>query len=231
MSWSRVRAALRNDLRQQWRYGFWLAYALVALAYLVLLQLVPDAWGVDALLLELIVFSDPAILGFFFIGGLMLLEGVERTREACFVTPLAPGEWLLAKALSLTLLATLASLALALPLAEQLRLATLLLAVIPTSICFVWIGVALGTRCTTVNHYLLAGALVSSPLLLAMLEPLGLVHADALVLLPSGAALQLLADALCRTELSPLGRLARVLVLAGWSALAFAWARAWLVRP
>lgn len=229
MSWARVRVALANDLRQQWRYGAWFAYALVALAYLILLRLIPDAWGVDALILELVVFSDPSVLGLFFLGGLMLLERGEQTMQGCFVTPLAISEWLVAKAGSLTLLATLASFAIAAPLAgAALRPGLLLLAVVPTSVCFVLLGVAIATRCTTVNRYLFVSALVTLPLMVPMLSRLGVVDSPLFVLLPSGAALDLLAAALGRCELGLVGVVGRVLVSCVWSALAFAWARAWM---
>ncbi|MFV8753978.1 hypothetical protein ACNOYE_25825 [Nannocystaceae bacterium ST9] len=229
MTARRLRIAIVNDLRLQWRYGFWIAYALVALAYLILLGLFPAEWGVRELLLELVVFSDPSVLGFFFVGGLMLLERGEHTLQGCFASPLAISEWLLAKAASLTLLATLASFAIALPLiGAALRPGLLALAVIPTSVCFVLIGVAIGTRCSTVNRYLFGGALVTFPLMVPMLAVFGIADSPIFDLLPSGAALDLLAAALGRAEISGVAALGRALVLVGWSAFAFVWAQAWM---
>ena len=59
-----------------------------------------------------IIFSDPAALGFFFLGGLMMLERSEGVRPALAVTPLRIADYLGAKALTLTLVALCASLAL-----------------------------------------------------------------------------------------------------------------------
>lgn len=229
MNRRRFVAALRNDLRLQWRYGFWVAYALVVLTYLLVLQLFPVDWGVRGMLIELVVFSDPSVLGFFFVGGLMLLERGEHTLQGCFASPLAVDEWLAAKATSLTVLALLASFAIAGPLVgSALRPGLLVLAVVPTSTCFVLIGVAIGTRCSTVNRYLFVGALVTFPLMAPMVAVFGLFDSPVFDLLPSGAALDLLEPALGRSTITPLAVLVRLAVLIGWTALAFAWARAWM---
>jgi fluoroquinolone transport system permease protein len=229
VSGRRFVAAFRNDLRLQWRYGFWVAYVLIAISYVLMLQLFPASWGIRELLVELVVFSDPSVLGFFFVGGLMLLERGEHTLQGCFASPLAIDEWLAAKACSLTVLALLASFAVAWPLVGgALRPGLLTRAVVPTSTCFVLIGVAIGTRCSTVNRYLFGGALVTFPLMIPMIAVFGVFDSPAFDLLPSGAALDLLAAALGLAEISGLAALARTAVLLGWTALAFVWARAWM---
>jgi fluoroquinolone transport system permease protein len=229
MSRHRFAVALRNDLRLQWRYGFWVAYALVVVTYLLALALFPASWGVRELLVELVVFSDPSVLGFFFVGGLMLLERGEHTLQGCFASPLALDEWLAAKALSLTLLALVASFAIAWPVVgSALRPGLLVLAVVPTSTCFVLIGVAIGTRCTTVNRYLFLGALVTFPLMVPMFAVFGLFDSAIFDLLPSGAALDLLDAALGGRALASLAILGRTVVLLAWTAVGFAWAKAWM---
>jgi fluoroquinolone transport system permease protein len=229
MSRGRFITALRNDLRLQWRYGFWVAYALVVITYLLVLELFPASWGVRDLLIELVVFSDPSVLGFFFVGGLMLLERGEHTLQGCFASPLAVDEWLAAKATSLTLIALLASFAIAWPLVgAALRPGLLMLAVVPTSTCFVLIGVVIGTRCSTVNRYLFGGALVTFPLMIPMVAVFGLFDSLVFDLLPSGAALDLLEAALGRSGITPVAAFGRTAVLIGWTALSFVWARAWM---
>ncbi len=225
----RLAAALRQDVRLQWRYGFWLAYALVSAGYVVGLGLLPSAWIERATVL--VVFSDPAVLGFFFVGGLMLLERGEHTLRGCFASPLRIEEWLLSKALSLTLLASVASLAVALPLSGSVvRPGLLLAAVVPTSLCFVLLGIAVGTRSSTVNRYLLGGGLSCLPLMIPLLAPLGIADSWAFDLLPSGASLDLLDAALGITQLAPGALLVRELVLLVWIVGMFAWARAWMHR-
>jgi fluoroquinolone transport system permease protein len=231
---ARTWAALRRDLRLQWRQGFWLAYALVCLAYVLVLQLFapdPTGAGLRGLLTKLVVFSDPSVLGFFFIGGLMLLERSEGTLYGGFASPLRVEEWMLAKLGSLTLLAVMAGFAIALPLCGAgVRPLWLLAAIVPTSTCFVLVGVVAGTRFSTVNRYLLGGGLLSTPLLLPMLAPLGVWDTPAFELLPSGAALALLEVGLghARVQAWPAAQALCVLVL--WNLLFWQWARAWMRR-
>jgi fluoroquinolone transport system permease protein len=231
---ARTLVALRRDLRLQWRQGFWLAYALVCLSYVLVLQLFtsgPAGSGLRELLIKLVVFSDPSVLGFFFIGGLMLLERSEGTLHGGFASPLRVEEWMLAKLGSLTLLAVVASFAIALPLCGScVRPLWLLAAIVPTSTCFVLVGIVAGTRFSTVNRYLLGGGMLSMPLLLPMLGPLGIWDAAVFDLLPSGAALTLLDVGLghVRPQVWPAVR--ALVVLGLWNLLVWQWARTWMRR-
>lgn len=225
----RAWAALRRDIRLQWRHGFWFAYAFVCLSYVLVLQLFgPQLRG---LLTTLVVFSDPSVLGFFFVGGVMLLERGDGTLHGAFASPLRVQEWLAAKLASLTLLAVIASFAIALPLcAGCVRPLWLLAAVVPTSTCFVLVGIVAGTRFTTVNRYLLGGGLLSAPLLLPMLAPLRILDAPVFELLPAGASLSLLHVGL-GTHTPDAWTAARALAVLGtWNVLLWIWAGAWMRR-
>lgn len=231
---ARTSVALRRDLRLAWRQGFWLAYALVCLSYVLVLQLFdsgPAGFGLRELLVELVVFSDPSVLGFFFVGGLMLLERSEGTLHGGFASPLRVEEWMLAKLGSLTLLAVVASFAVALPLCSSgVRPLWLLAAIVPTSTCFVLVGIVAGTRFSTVNRYLLGGGMLSMPLLLPMLAPLGIWDTPWFELLPSGAALTLLEVGLgyARPQAGPI--VLALVVLGLWNLLLWQWARTWMRR-
>jgi fluoroquinolone transport system permease protein len=222
-------AAMRRDLRLQWRQGFWLAYLLVCLSYVLVLQLFGP--GLRELLTTLVVFSDPSVLGFFFIGGVMLLERNEGTLYGAFASPLRVEEWMLAKLGSLTLLALAAGFAIALPLcAGCVRPLWLVAAIVPTSTCFVLVGIIAGTRFSTVNRYLLGGGLLSTPLLLPMLAPLGIWDTPAFDLLPSGAALELLEVGLGNVRPRAWPAVRALLVLGLWNLLFWQWARTWMRR-
>ncbi|MFP4430996.1 MAG: hypothetical protein ACLFPV_07085, partial [Spirochaetaceae bacterium] len=99
--------ALKHDIRYQFRHGFYFAYVVVLGAYLVALLNVPAHYR--NLVVSLVVFSDTSVLGFFFVGAILLLEREEGTLRAVSVTPLRPREFCLSKALSLTVLALLVS--------------------------------------------------------------------------------------------------------------------------
>jgi fluoroquinolone transport system permease protein len=228
-SLARTLAATRRDLRLQWRQGLWLAYAFVCLAYVLVLQLFdPPLRG---LLATLVVFSDPSVLGFFFIGGVMLLERSEGSLHAAFASPLRVQEWVAAKLISLTTLGLVASFAIALPLCMGcVRPLFVVASVVPTSTCFMLVGIVAGTRFATVNRYLLGGGLLSAPLLLPMLAPLGVIDTPVFDLLPAGASLELLDVGLGRAR-PRVGAIAGALtVLAVWNLLLWRWACAWMRR-
>ena len=61
------------DCRFQFRYGFYLLYAFFSIFYVVLLRLLPAFMRDSAR--ALLAFSDPAALGFFFMGPSCSLSG------------------------------------------------------------------------------------------------------------------------------------------------------------
>jgi len=107
----RALAAIKADILFQYRHGFYTVYFLITVFYILLLRLLPTE--PRTFLAPVLLFSDPAVLGFFFVGGLVLFERKQNLLEGFLVTPLRPGEYLLAKALSLSLISLATSLAIA----------------------------------------------------------------------------------------------------------------------
>lgn len=102
MTTGRLFLATVQDVRLQFRNGFYYASAFVAtILVLALLQLPAidlKPWW-PAIILENLVINS-----FYFMSGLVLLEKGEGTLEALVVTPLRDWEYLAAKSLSLTML-------------------------------------------------------------------------------------------------------------------------------
>ena len=67
---STLSTVLMHDARLQYRYGIYAAYAFVIAFYVVILTvgrgLLPE-WGVG-----LVIYTDPAAVGFFFLGALVM---------------------------------------------------------------------------------------------------------------------------------------------------------------
>jgi fluoroquinolone transport system permease protein len=101
-------ALLRGDVRVQFKYGFYLLYLFFALFYIGLLAALPQAWRQTAAVL--MVFSDPAALGLFFMGALVLFEKSERVLDSLAVAPIKVRDYVLSKLLSLALISTLVAL-------------------------------------------------------------------------------------------------------------------------
>ena len=103
----RFLSALKNDIRFQVKYGFYFLYAFFSAVYIGVLAMVPPAYR-DAVA-ALVILTDPAMLGIFFIGGIWLLERGEGLHRFWCVSPLRPVEYVLSKAVSLAVLSTVSA--------------------------------------------------------------------------------------------------------------------------
>ncbi|MPM02962.1 hypothetical protein SDC9_49221 [bioreactor metagenome] len=95
---------LRGDIRFQFRYGFYFVYLVFSILYLCLLTLFPPALRGKAAVL--MIFSDPAAMGLYFMGAILLFEKSQRVLDSIAVSPVKPMEYALAKLVSLGLVST-----------------------------------------------------------------------------------------------------------------------------
>jgi fluoroquinolone transport system permease protein len=102
VSLKRVGAAMRCDVRLQFRQGFYYAAALVAAVIVAAITQLPRVDADIGWLVPPIIASNLTIGTFYFIGALVLLEKGEGTLEALVVTPLRDFEYLASKVLTLT---------------------------------------------------------------------------------------------------------------------------------
>lgn len=173
---SRLLAIAAHDARLQYRYGIYAAYAFVVGFYILVLTLgrgVLPGWAVGV-----IVYTDPAAVGFFFLGALMMLERGEGVRTALAASPMTAAQYLAGKTATLTGLGLIACIVLIAVHQAAPNPVLLLVAVLLTSLCFIGIGVPIALRFRTVNGYLVGSAGFLTPLLapafLALLDPMPL---------------------------------------------------------
>jgi fluoroquinolone transport system permease protein len=166
VNFRRFAAALANDVRFQYRYGFYLLYLVVSVVYAGMLLAMPQGWR--PLAAALVLFSDPAALGLFFMGGIILFEKSERTLDFLFVSPFTPGEYLCAKILSLAVISTLAGLAIV-SISIPGRFSPVILAagLFTGSALFSLLGMAVAGRVRSLNRFFIAIA----PLTLVLWVP------------------------------------------------------------
>jgi len=186
----RIVNALKADVRFQFKQGFYLVYILLTLIYMVILSKLPQEW--KSTVIPLVLFSDPSMVGFFFIGALVMLEKVQGVIQYVVVTPLRSLEYLLAKVVSLTILAIAATVMITLATyGYQLNWFLLILAVILISSFFVFYGFIVAVRCTTLNQYFIK----MIPYLLLIVLPcfslIGFPYAWLFNIFPSVAGLKL----------------------------------------
>lgn len=240
----RLLSALRNDVVLQWRHRFYHVYAIVTAVYVATLYFVPrPAAGPVA---ALVIVSDPAILGLLFVAAIVLFERDDRVLQGLSVSPLRPGEYVAAKAASLTVLALGASLVLATAawLAKGATFDPLLLVVGVglTGLAFSLIGLALVVRCESLSRFLPTAILAELVLSLPGGGYFGLLKSPALYLLPTLPAMNVIGAAFGVGPGGKGGGLVSgpaggpafiwlsVAALAGWTVVLYFWARSSYVR-
>jgi fluoroquinolone transport system permease protein len=225
----RIGVATRNDVRLQWRQGFYGAYALVTALYVVLLRFTPV--GAYPRVVPFLVFSDPAVFGFFFAGALVILERDDAMMQTLFVTPLGVGEYVAAKVLSLTMIAVATSVAIAAgAVGRGVDWRLLTAGVALTAALIIQIGIALASRFGTINRFMLAGSAATAILAAPLLPFSGIVDWPWVRVLPTHASLVLIGGAFSSPSPTPAASAMAVAWLVVCNAAAYVWARLWIER-
>ena len=102
----------------------------------------------------LIIFSDPAALGMFFMGAVILLERSQRVLESLAVSPVRSEEYIVSKALSLSLIGTLAAAVLGV-VGGSPSLPLLCIGTFTGAMLFSMVGLTAGARISTLNQFIL----------------------------------------------------------------------------
>lgn len=140
-----------GDIRFQFKYGFYFIYILFCALYSFLLVLFPEDWREKAV--SLMIYSDPAALGLFFMGAIVLLEKSQRVLNALAVSPVKAVEYVIAKTVSLMLVSVLASAALALVAGVE-NIGEILLVTALSSMLFTLLGLIAATKIANLNQYI-----------------------------------------------------------------------------
>ncbi|MEO0896572.1 MAG: hypothetical protein AAFY71_09255 [Bacteroidota bacterium] len=182
---------IKWDLILQTRYQIVPALFVITGLYLLLFWLIPAIRFEE--LIILVIFSDPALLGLTFIGALILFEKGDNTLDALVVTPMQDWQYLWSKAISLTLVFTLAAIVIAgFSLGWGFHYPLYISTVMLTSILFIFVGIWLVAKTNSMNDYVIKVALALLPISLPLLNLFGITDTLAWYLLPSQASISLL---------------------------------------
>lgn len=222
----RTLALIKNDIRLQFRHGFYFAYAFVSIVYIVLLRLLPP--DARAYILPILIFSDPAVLGAFFIGGIVLLEKGESTLQSLFITPIRLHNYIISKVISLTILSILTSLIISIAgYGLNFNPFLLILGGTLTSVLFVLLGLVIVSRFKTLNDYLMGSVPFTAIFFVPVIDYFGLFTTRLFYILPTHGAIKLIGGAFGK-ELPPLDFGLSVLTLLVWIIVAYFWASRWI---
>ena len=182
---------MRWDLLLLFRHGMAGVSLGLAVVYGLVLYYFRDA--VTEEVIVLLVFSDPVMMGFIFIGAIVLLEKDAGTFQALIVNPLKTWQYLISKAICLTFLALPVVFAImAVSVAPVGNLFSLIAGVLLTSVFFVFIGFSGAARVSTFNQYIIVVPVLLLPLCLPLLTLVMGRHSFLWYLVPTQAALDLM---------------------------------------
>ena len=149
----RKRALLFGDIRFQFKYGFYFIYLIFTLLYIGLLYALPVAWRKTAAIL--MIFSDPAAMGLYFMGAIVLFEKSEQVLNSIAISPVKPFEYVLSKLCSMALISTVVAAAIGFSVGI-IQNATFLIAVFFCSCLFSAMGLMIAVKTTTLNGFIIA---------------------------------------------------------------------------
>jgi hypothetical protein len=186
-----LRAMLPWDVRLQVRYGFYAVYVVLVIAFAAVLRSLPAGPARETGLL-LVLFADPSFLGFYFVAALVLFEKGQGVVGALVTSPLSTRAYLWSKALSLTLLALVATTVVtAFGYGTGVRWLPLLVGVALTSVLFVFVGFVAVARFDSINAYFMTALAYMTVLGAPVLGLLGIVETRLFYLLPARPSLVL----------------------------------------
>lgn len=140
------------DIKFQVKYGFYTLYSILTALYLAALFIMPQAWRENAA--AILIFSDPAAMGLFFMGAIVLLEKSQRVPCAFAVSPVKATEYIVAKVVSLCAIALVVATMLAIA-AKVECLPYTLLGTALSGIIFTLFGMIIATKITSLNQFVL----------------------------------------------------------------------------
>lgn len=148
----RLGSLLLWDIRFQIKYGFYFLYSVLTAIYAIVLFAVPAGWKEKTA--AILIFSDPASMGLFFMGAIVLLEKSQHTPCAFAVSPVRPMEYILAKVGSLSAISLVVASILALA-AKVEHLHIVLLGTAVSSVIFTLSGIIVATKIISLNQFIL----------------------------------------------------------------------------
>ena len=148
----RLLKLLKGDIRFQLKYGFYLIYAIFTILYCAILLSLPENLKEKAAIL--LIFTDPAAMGLFFMGAIVLLEKSEKVLSALAVSPVKPLEYVLSKLLSLALISLMIGLILGIFGGVSNLFALALGLMLSSALCTAF-GLTLACKIKTLNSFIL----------------------------------------------------------------------------
>lgn len=148
-------ALIKGDIRFQWKYGFYLVYLIFSILYIGLLYAFPESWRKTAC--ALLIFTDPAAMGLFFMGAIVLYEKSEHVLDSIAVSIIRPIDYTLSKLFSLSIISLITALVIGLAtgIIEGVGIIYYILGVFTGACLTSAIGLAVASNAPTLNSFII----------------------------------------------------------------------------
>lgn len=144
-------ALTKGDIRFQWKYGFYYIYIILIMLYSGILSMLPD--NVRSLVCDIMIYSDPAAMGMFFMGAILLLEKSQYVLNSIAVSPVTAAEYILGKLCSMGMISLLVGLVLLLQVPNT-QIVLSCFGILASSFCFTLCGIIVGTKIDSLTGYI-----------------------------------------------------------------------------
>ncbi len=150
----RTKALFLGDVRFQIKYGFYYIYLFFSILYIGILFALPPQWRLTAAIL--MIFSDPAAMGLYFMGAIVLFEKSERVLNSVAISPVKPYEYVLSKLLSIGFISTIVAIAIGVASDVITKPFFFITGVFLCSCLFSAIGLIFACRISSLNQFVIA---------------------------------------------------------------------------
>ncbi len=169
----RLRGLVKGDLRFIYKYGLAFIYIIFTVLYILILEIIKgDAKTVTG---SILIYTDPAAMGLFFMGAFIMLEKSQRINCSLAVSPITVTEYIISKAVSLMIPGTVVGAILSL-FAGNYNLFAVIPAVIISSFLFSLCGLIAAVKSESLNGFMIAvipfEIIISLPAILYVLDVL-----------------------------------------------------------
>ncbi|MBH1942330.1 ABC transporter permease [Mobilitalea sibirica] len=150
---TRLRSLIIGDIQFQFKYGFYFVYTVFTFFYICLLFAFPATIREKAAIL--MIYSDPAAMGLFFMGSIVLFEKSQRVLNSIAVSPVKVSEYILSKVVSLGLIGTVVGVLIAFA-AGNRNIILVIIATFMGSVIFSLFGLMIASKIQTLNQFMVA---------------------------------------------------------------------------
>lgn len=142
---------IKGDMKFQWKYGFYFLYVIIITIYFMIFSFFQGE--VKNTIVSVCVYSDPAAMGMFFMGALILLEKSQRITNSIAISPVTAWEYILGKSISIGIISEIVGMILLLQ-GHTRNIVLSSIGIFAGSVIFSLCGIIVGAKIESLSQYI-----------------------------------------------------------------------------